>query len=237
MPYVDANAIPPASNEYVCWLDIMGTKNKMENSVMTCAIFIFKLHSAVLEAIEKGCQIKTYPVMDGVYFTSEHKKDMEKALSYIFRSLGTLFIEEELFKHQFLVKASVAYGPIIHGSNIDEKINRQLKNAKEYKESLLLGFPMIQAYSGESKAPPFGVYVHESAKTFCPEGESPFMFKWRKWFVPQTADWNNEKTQKLKDKIAEYFSTCKKQSILLDYPVDRIGLHEETARMYFDEEV
>lgn len=101
MPYVDANAIPPASNEYVCWLDIMGTKNKMENSVMTCAIFIFKLHSAVLEAIEKGCQIKTYPVMDGVYFTSEHKKDMEKALSYIFHSLGHCLLKKNFLSINF----------------------------------------------------------------------------------------------------------------------------------------
>ena len=60
----------------VCWLDIMGTKTKMENSVKTCSIFIFKLHTAVLEAIEKGCDIQTYPVMDGVYFTSKRKKDI-----------------------------------------------------------------------------------------------------------------------------------------------------------------
>ena len=143
MPFVVDSAIPSAHNEYVCWLDIMGTKTKMENSVKTCSIFIFKLHTAVLEAIEKGCDIQTYPVMDGVYFTSKRKKDMEKALSYIFSTLGKLFIDEKEFEHQFLVKAAVAYGPIIHGSDIGNEINRQFANNEIYKQSLLLGLPML----------------------------------------------------------------------------------------------
>ena len=202
MPFVFDSAIPSAHNEYVCWLDIMGTKTKMENSVKTCSIFIFKLHTAVLEAIEKGCDIQTYPVMDGVYFTSKRKKDMEKALSYIFSTLGKLFIDEKEFEHQFLVKAAVAYGPIIHGSDIGNEINRQFANNEIYKQSLLLGLPMIQAYSGESKAPPFGVFVHESARAFHPEDETPFMFKWWKWFRVPNAGWTKDQTAKLKEKTA-----------------------------------
>lgn len=43
MPFVKDSAIPQARNEYVCWIDIMGTKSKMENSVNTCAIFMWKI--------------------------------------------------------------------------------------------------------------------------------------------------------------------------------------------------
>ena len=240
MPFVFDSAIPSAHNEYVCWLDIMGTKTKMENSVKTCSIFIFKLHTAVLEAIEKGCDIQTYPVMDGVYFTSKRKKDMEKALSYIFSTLGKLFIDEKEFEHQFLVKAAVAYGPIIHGSDIGNEINRQFANNEIYKQSLLLGLPMIQAYSGESKAPPFGVFVHESARAFHSEDETPFMFKWWKWFhVPNAgyAGWTKDQTAKLKEKIEKYFENCSSQSIFLDYPKERIDAHKKVAEEYFNNEL
>lgn len=234
MPFVVDTAIPPAHNEYVCWLDIMGTKTKMENSVKTCSIFIFKLHAAVLEAIEKGCSIKTYPVMDGVYFTSKHKEDMEKALAYIFSTLGKVFLSENNFEHQFLVKASVAYGPIIHGSDINNDINDQLANNETYKQSLLLGLPMIQAYGGESKAPPFGVFIHESARAFYPEGEAPFMFKWWKWFCTSAPGWNKEQTVALGEKIENYFKNCRSQSVFLDYPLERINAHCEIAKEYFN---
>lgn len=53
MPFVKDSAIPQARNEYVCWIDIMGTKSKMENSVNTCAIFMLKFHASILDAIQK----------------------------------------------------------------------------------------------------------------------------------------------------------------------------------------
>lgn len=78
MPFVTDGAMPLAHNEYVCWLDIMGTKSSMENSVNTCAIFMLKFHAAILEAIDKKkCNISTYPVMDGVYLTSKSRLDLE----------------------------------------------------------------------------------------------------------------------------------------------------------------
>ena len=234
MAYVDADAIPVASNEYVCWLDIMGTKSKMENSVKTCSIFIFQLHTAVLKAIESGCKIHTYPVMDGVYFTAAHRTDIENALQNIFVSLGNMFIEEEKFNYQFLVKASVAYGPIIHGKDISDDINYQFAKNHPYKESLLLGLPMIQAYNGESSAPPFGIYIHESARAFHAQDESPFVVKWWKWFLCKRLDWDEEKTKRLGDKIINYFTNCRKQSLLLDYSESRIDSHEKIAKLYFE---
>ena len=41
-PRVKDSAFPEMKNEYVCWIDIMGTKRKMEHSVNTCGIFMLK---------------------------------------------------------------------------------------------------------------------------------------------------------------------------------------------------
>lgn len=85
MPYVKDSAFPKMKNEYVCWIDIMGTKRKMEHSVNTCGIFMLKFHAAILEAIqEKGCAIETYPVMDGVYITAASRQELQNALFHIF---------------------------------------------------------------------------------------------------------------------------------------------------------
>ena len=233
MPFVKDSAIPKAQNEYVCWIDIMGTKGKMENSVNTCAIFIFKFHAAVLEAIHKGCQIKVYPVMDGVYLTSTSIDDLQKALFHVFSALTDLFSSETNFHHKFLIKASIAYGPVIHGDDVDDSVNQEFSSATNYKKSLLLGLPMIQAIMGEQKAPPFGVFVHESARTFCPDGESPFMFKWWKWFLYGKSKWDKTKVETLAEAVDNYFGTCETQSILLDYPADRIKVHRQTAKEYF----
>ena len=237
MPFVKDSAIPKAKNEYVCWMDIMGTKGKMENSVNTCAIFILKFHAAVLETIQLGCNIKTYPVMDGVYITSTSKSDLEKALFHIFTSLGDLFITEKNFHHKFIVKASVAFGPVIHGKDIGNSVNKEFASTSYYKDSLLLGLPMIQAFTGEKGAPPFGVIIHESARSFAPNSEEPFRFKWWKWFLYDKSAWPNTKTNELSDAIKQYFDTSEKQSLPLDYPVDRIKAHSQAATQYFVQDI
>lgn len=234
MPFVKDSAIPQARNEYVCWIDIMGTKSKMENSVNTCAIFMLKFHASILDAIQKKkCVISVYPVMDGVYITSTSINDLQTALFHIFSELGDLFLSEDSFYHQFLVKAAIAYGPVIHGKDIDDSVNNAIASDKNYKNSLLLGLPMIQAITGEQKAPPFGVYVHESARTFHPTGETAFSFKWWKWFLLGKQGWNKDKTKQLSQKIEKYFDNCKKQSMVLEYPSDRIDVHKQAATEYF----
>ena len=233
-PRVKDSAFPEMKNEYVCWIDIMGTKRKMEHSVNTCGIFILKFHAAILEAIqEKGCAIETYPVMDGVYITATSRQELQNALFHIFSELGRLFVSEIKFQHQFLVKAAIAYGPVIHGKDISDDVNPAIAKDESYKNSLLIGLPMIQAITGEQKAPPFGVFIHESARTFHPDGEDSFSFKWWKWYLHNTSDWTFDETENLHTKITQYFSNCKNQSIFLEYPIDRIDAHLKAAEEYF----
>ncbi len=70
MPYVTDSAFPETQNEYVCWIDIMGTKSKMEHSVNTCGIFMLKFHAAILEAIQKKkvCHKRVSGYGWGVYY-------------------------------------------------------------------------------------------------------------------------------------------------------------------------
>lgn len=239
MAYVTDNAIPKAENHYVCWIDIMGTKSKMENSVNTCAIFIFKLHTAILEAVQKECKIKVYPVMDGAYLTAQSTQELQKALFYIFSDLANSFISESENYHRFLIRASVAYGPVIHGDSVATNISNSLSSNENYKNSLLLGLPMIQAYTSEQKAPPFGVLIHESARVFHPESEEPFRFKWWKWWkCPSILEngQSNIKADELYGAIKSYFQHCEQHSMELDYSIDKIKIHRQAADEYFIDE-
>ena len=52
--YFNDADFPEMENEFVLWVDIMGTKNNMSSSVRTSSIFICKLHVAIMEAKRKG---------------------------------------------------------------------------------------------------------------------------------------------------------------------------------------
>lgn len=75
MPFVTDSAIPQARNEYVCWIDIMGTKSKMENSVNTCAIFMLKFHASILDAIQKKemCHKRVSSYGWSIYYIDFHQ--------------------------------------------------------------------------------------------------------------------------------------------------------------------
>ena len=67
--FFDSRFLPRPVPAYVVWLDVMGTAAIMSRSLDITSNFVFKLHSAVLDAA--GTDIKLYPVMDGVYAVAE----------------------------------------------------------------------------------------------------------------------------------------------------------------------
>jgi len=235
MQYFDASYLPEPSNEYVCWMDIMGTQIKMSNSLKTCANFIFKLHSSVIQNKKEG--IRLYPVMDGVYITSSSQREITSLLTNVFYDLTTMFIEETEIMHKFFIKASLAYGPIIHGNALPDKANYEFKKHQEYKNSILLGLPMVQAFKNESLAPPFGVFVDESARAFCPEKEQPMSLKWWQWFryIPEKKPGEkNEFARTLYKKMEDYFKWAKENTYFLDYDISRIEIHNKMAQQFFN---
>lgn len=145
------------SDEYVCWLDIMGTKSSMSESFEKSANFILRFHTAVLKAaISK--KVRVYPVMDGVYIVVKNLDDMRAALDKIMTCLAEVFLSETN-KHRFVVKGALAKGAIQHGSKISTEIAEDIAPRVGYKQHLLFGMPVIQAYISEKQAPPFGIYI------------------------------------------------------------------------------
>lgn len=218
--YFNDADFPDMKNEYVLWVDIMGTKNNMESSVRTSSIFICKLHVAIMEAKEDGIQI--YPMMDGAYITTESEIVMEKFIKQLFYSLSNTLIGEDNDYHRFLIKGALAYGPVIHGHDIPNTCTNCFSDNRKYVDSILLGIPMIQACKGEKSAPPFGIYCDESARI----ASKTFAHRWHKWFAKNHA-------AKVARAVQSYFDYSKEHYYELDYPKEKILEHEEKAKQYF----
>lgn len=243
--YCNLKHLGDPENEYVCWLDIMGTKNNMLDSVKGSANFILKLHATILENHEQYCgYMKLYPIMDGVYITTKSCNDLQRFLASVFYSLSIEFIETKKTFHKFFVKASVAYGPVYHGENIPDDVNKKYSSYPAYRSSMLFGAPMVLSYEGEKKAPPFGVYIHESARALVNTNENThFTTSFWKWHY-NNAIWkrNDEKDEKqekynhlskFRTAYRQQYNWLRKKSHELDYKLDRIDLHSEMMEQYF----
>jgi len=224
--FFNSQSLPPAGNEYVAWVDIMGTQAAMSRSIDISANFIFKLHVAALQAPHANVEI--YPVMDGFYASSQNQQDMLEFLRNIFQSVADEFNQERNPLHRFIIRGGLAFGPVIHGRAIGPQASTVLNANPGYGDSILLGMPMIQAHSSESIAPPFGVAVHESARAFSSAGAHPIHFMWWKWHN-QT---NNAIWQQLTVDLNAHFNWCSSQSMAINYNLDRIKTHSEMAKQY-----
>ncbi|MBP6298583.1 MAG: hypothetical protein KA401_04490 [Anaerolineae bacterium] len=224
--YVNAGPISGGKHEYVCWIDLMGTKSIMGHSLEKAANYICRLHVAVLEAVDGSMQL--YPMIDGMYVTTPSKQSMLNFLRKVFRRLAGEFIAAKEPQHRFLPKAAISYGPVVHGKDITEKVNKLLYEDKRIRDSLLLGIPVIAASQGERNAPPFGVFVDQSARIFAPSPSKPLPYVWYKWFGPQDSLHAN-----LKEQLESYFDWCAANSRTLTYPPDRIKEHRAMAVEYF----
>lgn len=231
MPFLqfDAGQLPEPTDEYVVWLDVMGVQSSMARSIKQTANFIFKLHSAALQAPTPGTQI--YPVMDGLYVSSHSQACIQDFLRSVLAPIASEFISEQTPNHRFIVRGAMAYGPVIHGTQVPPAVSPAFQSpaGAKYKDAILLGLPMVQANQGERHAPPFGIFVHESARAFAPQGSEPFHHVWWKW-VNQA---NGATWDALLQKLLEHYSWCKERPDLILYDKERIEVHENLAKQYF----
>ena len=226
MPLIfDADHLPAPSPEYVAWVDVMGIQVSMSRSLAKSANFIFKLHTSALQAPNQN--VKIYPVMDGFYASAASQNDILEFLNSVMRAIAAEFIQETNMQHRFVVKGALAFGPVIHGRAIPQAASATLHGNQVYRDLLLLGLPMVQAHTCERLAPPFGIFVHESARTFAPTGSTPINFIWWKWRNPNHAVWGQLGTE-----LEQYFDWCEKRADAIDYEVSRIEAHRIMARQY-----
>jgi len=128
--------------DYVCWLDVMGTGNQMLRSLPTAANFIYKLQCAVLEAAEEvgfNQGVRLYPVMDGVYITSQRREPLQAILNQTLCRVAITFLKEQTPFHQFLVRGAIAFGPVYHGCDLDPKTSYVMARHEVIRDSMLMG--------------------------------------------------------------------------------------------------
>jgi len=231
--FFDNRHMSDAQPVYVCWLDVMGSQNAMLRSVKTAANFVCKIHDVALSELPdyEGRGIRLFPVMDGVYITCPRQGPLRYFLSAVLRRLAETFLQERTPWFRFLVRGCIAYGPLVDGRDIGADASRALASNTEYRDSILIGIPLAQAYRGEREAPPFGIFIDESARAFAAEREQPFSFIWWDWYsqVQPALD-----AQAMHRALMDHFDWCKQYEVTIGYERDRIECHQRLADEYFD---
>lgn len=207
--------------KYVCWIDIMGTRNTMNLSLARVSNFILKFHNGVIESKRNKRDIKCYPLMDGVFITCANLNKMKHTLDSIFTQMAELFCQEEPFEHKFIIRGALAFGEVVDGCDISDEVCKEINEDIQYRDTLLLGIPITQAYENEHNAPPFGIYIHESARQF-----GHLQGRYYQWY----SDYN---TSTLSEKIKEYFEECNRQAHSINMDRDKIKLYMELQNEYF----
>ncbi len=227
-PFFDSQTVE-TSNEYVAWIDALGTKSALMVSHARATNFVMKVHAATLDA-KPGSELALFPMNDGVFVKSKNWNDLHKFLIRLFRILAVTFSKEENHRHQFLVRGAVAFGSLSVGTQLTGKNKSLIKN-EEYIKGVILGMPLAQAVEAERNAPPFGIIIHESARAFAPAGEKPLCFVLWRW-------WNEHKpddvVNKLKLELTEYFKWAERNSTELQYPADSRQKHFASIQEYFN---
>ena len=225
--YVNTQTLQP-TNTYVCWIDIMGTKNAMSNSFEQASNHILRFHACCIKASNEAdstYQIRIYPLMDGVFITATELAPLKDVIKRIYEQLSELFITEVNFRHKFVIRGALAYGEISHGEEIDNQVNPDIASNVNYKKQLLFGLPMIQSFTSERNAPPFGVYIHESARIV-----GKLQGRYYEWLRD-----DNERRLSMKESLNQYFDWCKEHHNQLDMEINKIEKYKELINEYFSD--
>lgn len=235
-PFFSARGVDEELNpRYVGWLDLMGTNSMMRRSATIASIFIGKLHSAAIKAA-RACPddaVRLHPVIDGVYITSDAQAPVLSVLKQMLRSLALSFVLEEKIVHRFMVRGAIAFGPTCEGADLLTPENWQLNSRPEYARSICLGIPLAQAFDAEKAAAPYGIWIHESARAFAPDGTHPLTGTHWHWWKYQTGPTDLTLVTCLHAQLLEYLDWCKRHSTYLLYDEARITAHRQLVDQYF----
>lgn len=212
---------PP--EEYVCWIDIMGSAKIMLRSLNVASICLMKLHVAAIDARELY-PVELYPMIDGIYVCSPSKITILRFINKVISSLAINFILEKKPYHKFEIRSGLAFGPIIKGKETLECAD-QLKKNEDHAKRVLIGPPLTHAFEMEKQSPPFGVALHESAPVTAGK-----YWKWWKAYCPRD---NNLLAPLLFESLKTHYEWCKIHSEELSYEGNAIDRHQSLAESYF----
>lgn len=234
--FLDQGVAERLHPKYVAWVDLMGANSAMRRSIVIAAIAIGKLHVAALNAKHDVGRdnVRLYPVIDGVYITADRKGPLLRTIAHMMRSLALDFCLAESALYKFMLRGAVTYGPLCEGEDLMTERNYTLVNNAGHSENICLGIPMAQAYDAESNASPFGIWIHESARAFCPEGGTPITFThWPWWNSLDDTDFAQDLVSTLHAGLCEYLDWCDQHSTSILYPPDAIARHRGLVDQYF----
>jgi len=214
---------------YVFWLDLMGARNLMRLSLPRAARSVMKIHAAALFAKQQHRELEINPVMDGVYGFVRDRDLLEACLAEILGGLANVFVQERVPSSRFMVRAGVAYGPLIPGNSLAMGAEILQENSR-YLGGTAIGMGISHAYEAEGLAPPFGVYVHESARAFAPrtKGSYPYRVNMWRWFDDDDAlTWATRRT------LLAHLDWLEKNPVAAQYDLDALRRHKSLAIEYF----
>jgi hypothetical protein len=230
--FLDPRQLPQPREEYVCWLDVMGARTTMARSLFKSTNNIGRLHIAILMNRNRNRELQTSPFMDGAYIRSQNQAPMLEFLWGVFEDLAFEFLKAREHRHRFMPRCGLSFGSIIQGVNIPTSVSKILgaRSNTVYREGIYFGYPMVQAYMAESSAPPFGVSIDESARSFAPHQHRPLSGSWWRWQRYRPVEFIDDFMIKLRS----YFDWCEMHTYSTGYPSERIRVHRAMAEEYFD---
>jgi len=203
----------------------MGTKKVMSDSFERSVNFMIRFHRSFQLAKVKANvkEVYYYPVMDGIYIASKDVDTIKSILTQFYLIVTNEFLDKKKVWHKFVIRGVIAYGEVFHGEDITKEICPEFDD--EIKNNLLIGMPMIQAIQSEHSCPPFGVYIHESAR----KKALGFQGKYFYWY--QSKD--KEFVKKIKESTKVYFDWCKEFHSYLEMEENKIEEYKHLVDEFF----
>jgi hypothetical protein len=207
----------------------MGARNLMKLSLPRAARAVMKIHAVALMTKQRHPKLEVNPVMDGVYGVVRDRELLEACLTEMMTELAYVFVYEKVPSSRFMVRAGVAFGPIVPGRMLAEGADVLRKN-REFLNGTAIGMAISHAYEAEGCASPFGVYVHESARAFSPEHEDSYPYRvnlWRWFNDSEPLSWALRRT------LQEHFEWVERNATAAQYEATAMRRHKELATEYF----
>ena len=221
---------------FVVWLDIMGSKNMMTNSLMTAACYIGQLHSVIKKIYNsmKNQEITVHSMTDGAYVVCEHFETIRDFSIAVMRTCVCRFMSKKIGFTRYFVRCAIAYGKVIMPSSMIHGMP-DTESDPQYDSNIMLGVPFVKAYMAEHNAPPFGIYLDESIRTHYISDDESKRISWvlHRWWNPD----NKEQKKLARDcgeEILKQLKWEKRNPISSFYPVEKHDKYVSIVREYFD---
>lgn len=234
-PFFDSRKLKPSASQYVCWLDVMGSRSAMNRSMDVSANFVMKLHVATLRASKYLKSIDLYPMVDGVYACGPDLAEIFSFTKRVLLQCAVGFAFEDDPSHRFVIKGGLSFGPVVKKADFEECANA-LRDNPEYCRRILLGISLSQAFDREKEAPPFGLVMDDSVRAFGQIGNmgvvSGVYFRWWRW---DRSAFDVVLIPLLRAELERYYQWCLSRSPVIRYPIEKIEEHRKLAHAYFSE--